>query len=94
LLLEQQLKTVNRLAKAGELPEAAITKSGLKITPLASSVPKEANILIERVYKSLPHIKITELLLEVNEWTNFTRHFIHVKSGEMAQDKTWLLTVI
>jgi TnpA family transposase len=94
LLLEQQLKTVNRLAKAGELPEAAITKSGLKITPLASSVPKEANILIERVYKSLPHIKITELLLEVNEWTNFTHHFTHVKSGEMAQDKTWLLTVI
>jgi TnpA family transposase len=94
LLLEQQLKTVNRLAKADGLPDAVITKSGLKITPLASSVPKEADILIEQAYKLLPRVKITELLLEVDGWTDFTRHFTHVKSGEMSQDKTWLLTVI
>lgn len=94
LLLEQQLKTVNRLAKAGGLPDAVITKYGLKITPLNNSVPKEADILTEQAYKLLPRVKITELLLEVNEWTNFTRHFTHFKSGEMTQDKTWLLTVI
>ena len=42
----------------------------------------------------LPHVKITELLLEVDEWTGFTRHFTHLKTGDAAQDKTVLLTTI
>ena len=33
----------------------------------------------------LPHVKITELLLEVDEWTGFTRHFTHLKSGDLAK---------
>ena len=33
-LLEKQLATVNRMALANELPDAIITESGLKITPL------------------------------------------------------------
>ena len=36
-LLEQQLATVNRMAPANELPDAIITESGLKITPLDDS---------------------------------------------------------
>ncbi len=42
----------------------------------------------------LPHVKITEMLTEVDEWTNFTRHFMHLKSGDAAKDKTLLLTTI
>ena len=42
LALEQQLKTVNRLAKADALPDAIVTESGLKITPLANAVPEAA----------------------------------------------------
>lgn len=42
----------------------------------------------------LPHVKITELLLEVDEWTGFTRHFTHLKSGDLAKDKNLLLTTI
>ncbi len=38
----------------------------------------------------LPHVKITELLLEVDEWTGFTRHFTHLKSGDLAKDKNLL----
>ena len=33
-LLEAQLATVNRMAAANDLPDAIITESGLKITPL------------------------------------------------------------
>jgi TnpA family transposase len=39
----------------------------------------------------LPHLKITELLLEVESWTGFTRHFTHLKSGAVAEDKSLLL---
>jgi TnpA family transposase len=42
----------------------------------------------------LPHLKITELLLEVDSWTGFTRHFTHLKSGDPAEDRQLLLTTI
>ena len=93
-LLEQQLATVNRMAAANDLPDAIITESGLKITPLDAAVPETAQALIDQSAMLLPHVKITELLLEVDEWTGFTRHFTHLKTGDTAKDKTLLLTTI
>ena len=93
-LLEQQLETTDHLAKINELPDAMITSSGLKITPLSNAVPDKAEALIQQVYSLLPRVKITELLMEVDEWTTFTQYFIHIKSGEKARDKTLLLTAI
>lgn len=95
LLLEERLGTVNRMAADNDLPDAIITtESGLKITPLETIVPDAAQALIDKTAMLLPHVKITELLLEVDEWTGFTHHFTHVKSGEPAKDKTLLLTTI
>lgn len=93
-LLEAQLATVNRMAAANDLPNAIITESGLKITPLDAAVPDTAQALIDQTAMILPHVKITELLLEVDEWTGFTRHFTHLKSGDLAKDKNLLLTTI
>jgi len=94
-LLEQQLATVNRLAAANELPDAIITTAScLKVTPLDAAVPDNAQALIDQTAVILPHVKITELLLEVDEWTGFTRHFTHLKSGDLAKDKNLLLTTI
>lgn len=86
-LLEQQLATVNRMAAANDLPDAIITESGLKITPLDAAVPETAQALIDQSAMLLPHVKITELLMEVDEWTGFTRHFTHLKTGDTAKDK-------
>jgi hypothetical protein len=94
LLLQQQLENVDRIAQANQLPDAIITASGLRITPLANAVPDEADILMHRAYALLPHVKITEPLLEVDEWTGFTRHFTHLKSGDTAKDRILLLAVI
>jgi TnpA family transposase len=94
-LLERELATVERLATANELPDAAVTTSGrLKITPLDNAVPDEADALMQQAYSLLPHLKITELLLEVDSWTGFTRHFKHLKSGAAADDQHLLLTTI
>ena len=71
-----------------------ITVSGLKITPLASAVPEEADQLIRQAYALLPRVKITELLLEVDDWTGFTRHFTHLKNQEVSKDRILLLTAI
>jgi TnpA family transposase len=94
LLMEQQLKLVNRLASTNELPDAIITASGLKVTPLDAAVPEAAQTLIDQAAQLLPHVKITELLLEVDEWTGFTEQFTHLKTGDTAKDKALLLTTI
>ena len=94
LLLEQQLTLVNLMAATDELPDAVVTVSGLKITPLDAAVPDAAQALIDQTAALLPHVKITELLMEVDEWTGFTRHFAHLKTGEATQDKALLLTAI
>lgn len=93
-LLETQLATVNRMTLANELPDAIITESGLKIRPLDAAVPDTAQALIHQTAMILPHVKITELLMEVDEWTGFTRHFTHLKSGDLPKDKNLLLTTI
>ncbi len=93
-LLRTQLATVNRLALANDLPDAIITEAGLKITPLDSAVPKEAQMLIDQTNMLVPRVKITELLMEVDAWTGFTQHFVHLKNEEIPKDKTFLLSVI
>lgn len=94
-LLEHELATVERLAAADALPEAGITSAGrLKITPLDNAVPDSVDALMQQVYSRLPRLKITELLLEVDDWTGFTQHFKHLKSTAIASDRQLLLTTI
>jgi len=93
-LLSNQLETTNQLAAADELPDAIINESGLKITPLDPVIPENAKKFINQATALLPHVKITELLLEVDQWTQFSDHFTHLKSSEHAKDKTLLLTTI
>lgn len=69
----------------------ASTDTGLRITPQDTVVPESAQVLIDQASSLLPRIKITELLMEVDEWTGLTRHFVHLKSGTQVQDKTLLL---
>ncbi len=93
-LLEKELAKVERLAMLNELPDAVISDAGLKITPLANAVPDEADVLMQQSYALIPRLKVTELLLEVDSWIGFTRHFTHIKNGEQASDKILLLTAI
>lgn len=89
-----QLATVNGRALANDLPDAILNEAGLKISPLDAVVPDTAQSLIDQTAMILPHIKITELLLEVDEWTGFTKHFTHLKSGDLPKDKLLLLSTI
>lgn len=94
LLLNQQLANVHRLALANGRPDAIITDTGLRITPQDAVVPESAQALIDQASALLPRIKITELPMEVDDWTGFTRHFTHLKSGEQVQDRALLLSAI
>ena len=92
--LRVALEDTNRLAGADELPDVRLNEKGLKITPLEDDTPPAAKRFKAQAYSLLPHVKITDLLLEVDRWTNFTRHFTHLKSAEPAADRMLLLTAV
>ncbi|WP_165796548.1 Tn3 family transposase, partial [Chryseobacterium sp. HMWF001] len=92
--LEDQMEIACRLAEENALPEASVSNDRIKIKPLDNAVPPEAETLSTKVYRLLPYIKITDLLQEVDGWTHFSDHFTHLKSGDKAEDKNLMLTVI
>ena len=92
-LLAEQFEIVNRLAAADELPDAVITDR-LKIVQPDSTVPEDAQALIDLTAGMLPHVKITELLVEVDQWIDIASHFSHLKTGSGVKDKTLLFTTI
>jgi len=73
--LDTEFLRVNRLARAAELPEASIVDSVLKVMPPDDQESEELEQLTRQAYAMLPRIKITDLLIEVDEWTSFTAHF-------------------
>lgn len=92
--LHAEFLKVDRLAKEGALPDASVIDGVLKITPLDNQEPDEAELLIRQAYAIVPRIKITDLLVEIDEWTGFTRHFTHLRSGDCAKDRELLLAAI
>ena len=51
-------------------------------------------MLLRQVSALLPHIKITDLLVEADRRTGFSRYFTHLKTGQPCEDRTLLLTAI
>jgi hypothetical protein len=91
-LLRDALDNTDALARENHLPDVELNGSGLKISPLENSVPKEAEALRDTLYRMLPHVWITDLLMEVDRWTGLTRHFTHLKTNESPKDTPLLLT--
>lgn len=77
-----------RLDRSGKERERLI------VSPLVSTVPPEAEEQARRAYEALPTRKITELLVEVDRWTNFTQHFTALRQGTPPKDKEALFAAI
>jgi TnpA family transposase len=93
--LEKEFEEVDRLAAQNDLQDVTVSPQGLSIKPIRTDQPPEAvKRFVNRVTSLLPRIKITDLLLEVDQWTGFSSQFTHLRTTEPAEDRTSLLTVI
>lgn len=93
-VLHEQLSRVDSLAEKGTLPDARLENDRLHFTALARSVPETAEEWTEHAYDLLPRIKLTDLLTEVDGWTQFTGCFTHLHNNDQAKDKAVLLSAI
>lgn len=57
-------------------------KGRLHLRQLEKAVPEDVERLKKRVYEVLPHVPLADLLLEVDAWTGFLRHFTHLASKD------------
>ena len=57
-------------------------KGHLHLPQLEKAVPEDVERLKKRVYLLLPHLPLADLLLEVDAWTGFLRHFTHLTSKD------------
>ncbi|MYK30523.1 MAG: Tn3 family transposase [Boseongicola sp. SB0670_bin_30] len=88
---------LNRFAKAvrdGTLPNGVIENGELRVERLKSDVPDEAGELVLDLYKRMPEVRITDLLLDVDKATGFTDAFTHLRTGAPCNDIIGLLNVI
>src|SRR5205807_3537239 len=91
--VDQKLTKVLDLL-ANETPELRLRHGRLTITPLRTIVPPEADELGRRAYELLRWVRITDLLVEVDEMTGMSRHFTHLQTGEPVKDLRALYTVL
>jgi len=70
---------------ADKLDGVTIGDNRIHVDKLERDTPEEAIALSEKLYKMLPRIKLPDLLIEVEGWTNFDRHFIHASAGTVAK---------
>ena len=92
--MAEGLKRLAAAARAGAIPGGSIEDGVLKIDRLTAAVPVEADELVLDLYKRLPDVRITDLLLEVDDATGFTEAFTHIRTGAPCTDRIGLLTVL
>lgn len=73
--MAEALERLAAAAKADAIPGGSIEDGSLKLERLSAAVPAEAEDLVLDLYKRLPDVRITDLLLEVDDATGFTEAF-------------------
>ncbi|MDF3351956.1 Tn3 family transposase [Sulfitobacter sp. KE34] len=92
--LADGLQRLARAAKVGAIPGGSIEDGVLKIDRLTADVPEEADAMVLDLYKRLPEIRITDLLLEVDDEIGFTEAFTHLRTGVPCKDRVGMLNVL
>lgn len=73
-----------------------INKDRIRLDRLEKDVPEEAKEFSLSLYGMLPRIKLTDLLMEVANWTGFDELFVHASAGHppKGEEKTVLMAAL
>ena len=89
--LAQGLERLAKATRNGAIPGGSIENGVLKIGRSSSAVPEETDTLVLDLYDRFPSVRITDLLLEVDDETGFTEAFTLLRSGSPCKDRVGLL---
>jgi TnpA family transposase len=92
--LEDNLTTVASKAREKTLPDVTLAEGELRIAPLHKNTPESAEAFAEKAYALIPHVKITELLAEVDQWTGLGDRFVHLRTQAPPKNRQALLTAV
>jgi TnpA family transposase len=75
--------TYETLAAAARNHFGETLEGRLVLTPLSAEEPPAGSIALqEKITQHLPRVELADLLIEVESWTDFTRHFEHAGGRE------------
>jgi TnpA family transposase len=92
--LEDTLTTVASKAREKTLPDVTLADGELHITPLRKNTTESAEAFAEKAYVLMPHVKITDLLAEVDQWTSMGDRFVHLRTQAPPKNRHALLTAV
>jgi TnpA family transposase len=92
--LNEALTVADGRIQRGELAGVSLKGGRLSLTPLKTDRPEGIRTLRNALYRSLPRVRLTELLVEVDSWTHFSRHFTHLHSGSSCREQYLLFSAL
>ena len=91
LALNERLKWISK--NIDNLEDISIHNGKISIARLEREIPEEAKILSSKLYKLIPKIKLTNLIIDIANLTNFHEEFIHASTNKKP-DKDDFITLI
>ncbi|WP_010219531.1 Tn3 family transposase [Sphingomonas sp. PAMC 26621] len=92
--LADGLARLGLAARNGTIPKGSIEGGTLRIDRLTADAPDGIDDLVLDLYRRLPPVRITDLLLEVDAGLRFTDAFTHLRTGVPCGDRIGLLNVL
>ncbi len=83
--LNERLQYVSKSIEG--LDGITIENGEIHVKRLEKDTPDEAKAFSQLLYSMLPKIKLTDLLLEVANWTNFDEQFVHTSTGKKPKEE-------
>ena len=93
-LLDRRLLDVGKKLASGQCAGATLDRDRLSLPKPEAKDDPEARLLARRLYELMPHVRITDLLEEVDRWTGFAELFGHVQTGRPHAERRAFLAAL